>query len=496
MQIDDWIHKEPKHFEYFHRMMGYIMLSLVIVVYHYTEADTQYQIFVPFFLLFILLITPRLSRELIYRYSQRRKRNVFFMLDITVIAVILSAVHLNLVLSLLGLAALLYTAISNKISFLMVALATLIGIAIFYVCNIFIFGFGEYFASTNNELTVLGFLCLFTYFGVGNFYQSSRVHFISQQKKYYYDQMNRYMEFANQLSRYAPQQLWQSIMKGESEAKIEYKRKKLTVFFSDIQGFTELSETLIPDDLAYLLNDYLSHMTEIAKKYEATVDKFMGDAILVFFGDPHSQGVEQDAKSCMEMAIAMRQQMKLLRERWVKMGYPPLHIRMGISTGYCHVGNYGANHRMAYTIVGRDANLAARLQSAAEVDEILISEDTHNLIKNDYLCAPKAPIYLKGIKQPVCSWQVMEKYSSRKMDYQRWFDYEYKGFHLLLNLDEVQNFEYPELLHVLEKMTQRIQTQQQLTNAEGIVKLNIEDEVIQIEPAEVKENQSEKSNVM
>ncbi len=477
MQIDDWIHKEPKHFEYFHRMMGYIMLSLVIVVYHYTEADTQYQIFVPFFLLFILLITPRLSRELIYRYSQRRKRNVFFILDITVIAVILSAVHLNLVLSLLGLAALLYTAISNKISFLMVALATLIGIAIFYVCNIFIFGFGEYFASTNNELTVLGFLCLFTYFGVGNFYQSSRVHLISQQKKYYNDQMNRYMEFANQLSRYAPQQLWQSIMKGESEAKIEYKRKKLTVFFSDIQGFTELSETLIPDDLAYLLNDYLSHMTEIAKKYEATVDKFMGDAILVFFGDPHSQGVEQDAKSCMEMAIAMRQQMKLLRERWVKMGYPPLHIRMGISTGYCHVGNYGANHRMAYTIVGRDANLAARLQSAAEVDEILISEDTHNLIKNDYLCAPKAPIYLKGIKQPVRSWQVMEKYSSRKMDYQRWFDYEYKGFHLLLNLDEVQNFEYPELLHVLEKMTQRIQTQQQLTNAEGIVKLNIEDEV-------------------
>ncbi len=156
-------------------------------------------------------------------------------------------------------------------------------------------------------------------------------------------------------------------MKGESEAKIEYKRKKLTIFFSDIQGFTELSETLIPDDLAFLLNDYLSHMTEIAKQYEATVDKFMGDAILIFFGDPNSQGVEQDAKTCVDMAIAMRQQMKLLRERWVKMGYPPLHIRMGISTGYCHVGNYGAAHRMAYTIVGRDANLAARLQSAAEV---------------------------------------------------------------------------------------------------------------------------------
>lgn len=302
---------------------------------------------------------------------------------------------------------------------------------------------------------------------------------MTQKKDHYFEQMNRYMEFANQLSRYAPVQLWQSIMKGESEAKIEYKRKKLTIFFSDIQGFTELSETLIPDDLAFLLNDYLRHMTEIAKNYEATVDKFMGDAILIFFGDPNSEGVEQDAKNCMEMALAMRQQMKLLRERWIKMGYPPLHIRMGISTGYCHVGNYGATHRMAYTIVGRDANLAARLQSAAEVDEILISEDTHNLIKDDYLCAPKKPIFLKGIKAHVRTWQVMEKYASQKVEYQRWFDYEYKGFHLLLNLDEVQNFEYPELIHVLEKMIKRIETQQKMTNSQGIVKLKLEDEVIE-----------------
>lgn len=239
------------------------------------------------------------------------------------------------------------------------------------------------------------------YFGMGSAYQARRIRYTTAKKDHYYTQMNRYMEFANQLSRYAPLQLWQSIMKGESEAKIEYKRKKMTIFFSDIQGFTELSETLIPDDLAFLLNDYLSHMTEIAKQYEATVDKFMGDAILIFFGDPNTQGVEQDAKTCVEMAIAMRQQMKLLRERWVKMGYPPLHIRMGISTGYCHVGNYGAAHRMAYTIVGRDANLAARLQSAAEVDEILLSDDTYKLIKNDYLCAPKAPIFLKGIQGPV-----------------------------------------------------------------------------------------------
>lgn len=479
MSLDDWIRKEPRQFEYFHRLMGYLILSLLITVYYYTSPDTHYQLYVPIFLVLVLIITPRLSNWLLYRYNTKIKRAILFVMDMAVIAVILSAIHLNLVLNFLTIFVILYTTISNKISFLVLSLAGLIGIAIFYLCNIFIFGFGEYFEQTTGELTVLGFVCLLTYFGVGSLYQRSQIQYISNRKSYYYEQMNRYMEFANQLSRYAPVQLWQSIMKGESEAKIEYKRKKMTIFFSDIQGFTELSETLIPDDLAFLLNDYLSHMTEIAKQYEATVDKFMGDAILIFFGDPISQGVEQDAKTCLDMAIDMRQQMKLLRERWIKMGYPALHIRMGISTGYCHVGNYGAAHRMAYTIVGRDANLAARLQSAAAVDEILISDDTYSLIKNDYLCAPKSPIRLKGIQHLVNTWQVMEKYTSRKSDYQRWFDYEYKGFHLLLNLDEVQNYEYPELIGVLEKMIVRIQKQQNMTNSQGIVKLNLADEVIE-----------------
>lgn len=477
MQLDDWTHKEPKQFEYFHRLMGYIMLSLVMIVFHYTEPDTQYQIFLPFFFLAILLILPKLSYWLLYRYGKRIKRSVFFIIDVLVMAVLLSAVSLNLVLSLLGVVAMLYTAISNKVSFLMLSLASLIGVAVFYLCNILIFGFGDYFQPTSSEQTVLGFICLVTYFGVGNYYQAKYARYVVRKKNHYYQQMNRYMEFANQISRYAPVQLWQSIMNGESEAKIEYKRKKLTVFFSDIQGFTELSESLIPDDLAFLLNDYLSHMTEIARHYEATVDKFMGDAILIFFGDPHSDGVEKDAKTCLDMAIAMRQQMKILRERWMKMGYPPLHIRMGISTGYCHVGNYGANHRMAYTIVGRDVNLAARLQYAAAVDEILISEDTFALIKDDYLCVEKQALLLKGIKEPVRTWQVMEKYMSGKEGYQRWFDYEYKGFNLLLNLDEVQNYEYPKLVNVLENMIKRIQTQQHLTNDQGMVKLKLEDAV-------------------
>lgn len=467
----------PQHFSYFHRAIGYGMLSIILMVYHATMAETRYQIYLPIFLMVTVFLLPRLSTWLHYRFDQQLKRNLLFIIDVIIISICMSAVQLNLVLTFGMMLTLLYTALYSRITILTAILSANVSIAVFYLCNIYIFGFGEYFEPTSNELIIISFVFLMLYIGIGTIYQRKRLAKAYHKRNHYYTQMGRYMEFANQLSRYAPLQLWQSIMKGETEAKIEYKRKEMTIFFSDIQGFTELSENLIPDDLAFLLNDYLSHMTEIAKQYEGTVDKFMGDAILIFFGDPITQGVEEDARTCVEMAIAMRQQMKLLRERWVKMGYPPLHIRMGISTGYCHVGNYGASHRMAYTIVGRDANLAARLQSAAEVDEILLSDATYQLIRKDFLCVPKTPIFLKGIQAPVQTWQVVEKHVASQEEYQRWFDYEYKGFHLLLNLDEVQNYEYPQLVEVLEKMLKRIKTQQDLTNANGIVKLRLEDQV-------------------
>ncbi len=469
--------KEPKQFEIFQRFMGYLIIALVVVIYYFTSPLANYQIYVPVFIAFIFLISPKLSRWLEYRYGYKARKNIYFLIDVVVVSTALAAVHLSLVVTFVLFFALIYTAINNKISFMMGSLATLIAFVVFYTNIIFLFGFNGYFEQTSIELSVLSFVSLIMFVNIGNYYQSRRMKNVEKQKQTYFNEMNRYIELSNQLSRYAPLQLWQAIMRGDSEAKIEYKRKKITVFFSDIQGFTELSETLIPDDLAFVLNDYLSHMTEIAKQYGATIDKFMGDAILIFFGDPDSQGVERDAKNCMDMALAMRQQMTFLRERWVKMGYAPLHIRMGVSTGYCHVGNYGAVHRMAYTIVGRDANLAARLQYAADIDEILISEETFKLVKNDYLCAPKAPIELKGIQGKVRTWQVMEKYSAGKNENQQWFDYEYKGFHLVLNLEEVQNFEYTELVEVLEKMVQRIKIQQQLTNSQGVAKLNAEDEV-------------------
>lgn len=469
--------KGSKQFEIFQRTVGYLILALIMVVYCFTTPLAVNQIYVPLVLLLILLFSPRLSRWVQYNYNNDVRKNIFFIIDVVVMATVLAAVHLSLVVTFCLLFVVMYSVINNKISTIVVSLSSLVAIVVFYFNIIFFFGFNDYFEQTSAEVTVIAFMGLILFAGIGGYYSRDRIKRLEAQKKNYFTEMNRYIELSNQLSRYAPLQLWQAIMRGETEAKLEYKRKKITVFFSDIQGFTNMSETLIPDDLAFLLNDYLSQMTDIAKQYGATIDKFMGDAILIFFGDPDSQGIEQDAKNCLDMAIAMRQQMNFLRERWLKMGYPALHIRMGISTGYCHVGNYGAVHRMAYTIVGRDANLAARLQSNAAIDEILISQDTYDLVKNHYLCAPKEPIALKGIQGLVNTWQVMEKISATHTDYQQWFDYEYKGFHLLLNFEQVQNYEYSELVKILEKMIERIQLQQKLTDDTGIARLRSEDEI-------------------
>lgn len=453
------------------------MMSLIVGLYYYLTPTATNQFFVPALFFFILILTPRLSRWLRYRYDQQTRQYIFFLIDVALIATGLAAVQLSLVLTFLAVFMVVFIALNYKISFLLMSFASLVAILVFYFNIFFIFGYDGYFQQTPAELTVVAFVAIILFVNMAAYYQHYRIVELGKQRDHYYQQMSRYLELSNQLSRYAPLQLWHAIMRGDSEAKLEYKRKKMTVFFSDIQGFTELSENLIPDDLAFLLNDYLSEMTDIAKQYGGTVDKFMGDAILIFFGDPETQGVVKDAKGCVEMALAMRQRMKLMRERWQKMGYPALHIRMGISTGYCHVGNYGTTHRMAYTIVGRDANLAARLQSAADVDEILISEDTYKLVKDDFLCAPQAPIQLKGIQGAVKTWQVLERLSKDPEHYQQWFDYQYKGFHLVLNLEEVQNFEYNELLDVLEKMKERVEKQQELTTDVGSARLALADEV-------------------
>src|SRR6185295_102882 len=162
------------------------------------------------------------------------------------------------------------------------------------------------------------------------------------------------------------------------EVKIASRRKELTVFFSDIAGFTETTDRLESEDLTRLLNHYLTEMSQIALSYGATVDKYVGDAIVIFFGDPETRGVKEDALACVKMAIAMRQKMAELQDTWRDSGIAnPLRCRIGINTGFCTVGNFGSEDRMDYTIIGSGVNLASRLESASAPGEILLSYETY-----------------------------------------------------------------------------------------------------------------------
>ncbi len=156
--------------------------------------------------------------------------------------------------------------------------------------------------------------------------------------------------------------------------RVTAERKKLTIFFSDIVDFTATTERLQPEELTALLNEYLTEMSIIAHAHGATVDKFIGDAILAFFGDPQTLGPREDARACLRMAIAMQDRLTQLQKKWLEQGIEePLRVRMGINTGYCNVGNFGSDDRMDYTIIGAEANLAARLQSIAPPGRIVLS---------------------------------------------------------------------------------------------------------------------------
>ncbi|MDX1422191.1 MAG: SDR family NAD(P)-dependent oxidoreductase [Kiloniellales bacterium] len=218
----------------------------------------------------------------------------------------------------------------------------------------------------------------------------------------------RYVEdVSTRISRYLPQQLYQSIFSGNAGTGIEARRNYLTVFFSDIRDFSKQTERLEPEALAETLNAYFSAMTEIARLHGATIDKFIGDAILAFFGEPESEGRENDAVRCIEMAIEMQRRMVPLRSELAKYGlHKPLEIRIGINSGYCTVGNFGSYERMDYTIVGSPVNLASRLQGACSPNSILVSASTHALVSDRFSFLPRGLLALKGIADPVETFEI------------------------------------------------------------------------------------------
>src|SRR5215813_8875985 len=227
--------------------------------------------------------------------------------------------------------------------------------------------------------------------------------------------MNRELETANQflatlstkISRYLSPQIYKSIFSGEKDVTIHTERKKLTIFFSDIKDFTAATERLQPEQFTLLLNEYFTEMSNVALKHGGTIDKFVGDAILIFFGDPETKGDAEDAKSCLRMAAEMQHRLAELHVKWRNAGVEkPFRARIGVNTGFCNVGNFGSADRMDYTIQGAEVNLAARLQSIAEPGHIVISYETYALVRDILVAHPLPPITMKGISREVVPYAV------------------------------------------------------------------------------------------
>ena len=205
-----------------------------------------------------------------------------------------------------------------------------------------------------------------------------------------------------QLSKYIPPQIHDALFAGKYDTEIKTQRRKLTVFFSDIRNFTSTSENLQPEDLTKYLNEYFSEMTKLAIDHGATIDKYIGDAMMVFFGDPETKGEREDARACVEMALRMQERMGELREKWLNEGFAdPFEVRIGINTGYCNVGNFGSDQRLTYTIIGGEVNVAARLESAAEANGILMSYETYAHVQDMVEVEQKEAIKMKGINREI-----------------------------------------------------------------------------------------------
>ncbi|AGX87592.1 adenylate/guanylate cyclase domain-containing protein [Candidatus Symbiobacter mobilis] len=221
---------------------------------------------------------------------------------------------------------------------------------------------------------------------------------------------------ANELvSRFVAVQLSDQIRSGNHEVLTRHERRKLTLFFSDIEKFSETADAIEPEDLSRLLNDYLTEMTRIAHRFGATIDKFVGDAIMIFFGAPDATDDRDHALRAVRMAIEMQRSMHTLRQKWAALGIArTFHIRIGINTGLTSVGAFGSPQRLEYTAIGRHVNLAARIQAHCLPDKVLISQATWALVHHDIDCMLLDERQFRGHRDPVRVYEVLFSYDDKE----------------------------------------------------------------------------------
>jgi adenylate cyclase len=224
----------------------------------------------------------------------------------------------------------------------------------------------------------------------------------------YFIEIQSKQQLLETFGQYIPPQLVKELSRMPKGISLEGESKTLTVFFCDLQNFTSISEELNPKQLNKLLNEYFTAMTEILFKHGATIDKYIGDAIMAFWNAPTEQ--EQHAQRSVEAALEMTQSLQLLAEKFISHGWPRLGMGIGINTGRANVGNMGSKYRMTYTAIGDAVNLASRIESLTRTYRvpIIISEHTYKQIEG-ITCRELDQVRVRGkhqltrIYQPLCN---------------------------------------------------------------------------------------------
>lgn len=211
-------------------------------------------------------------------------------------------------------------------------------------------------------------------------------------------------EIRTVFGRYVNSEVVNELLSDPSKLSLGGTNKILTILFSDVRGFTTISEKLKPEEVVNLLNEYFTDMSKIILKYGGTVDKFIGDAIMAFFGAPIAH--IDDPQRAVRVAWEMQQKIKEINERHAGEVHGQLKMGIGINSGNAVVGNIGSHERMDYTAIGDDVNLAQRLEDMAEGNQILISESTYNLVKGIVEVKKLEPVKVKGRIQAVQIYQV------------------------------------------------------------------------------------------
>jgi adenylate cyclase len=212
-----------------------------------------------------------------------------------------------------------------------------------------------------------------------------------------------------ELKRFLPRQIADGLVAGQLAPNKGFERRKVTVLFSDMVGFTDLSDSLDPEELSDVLDEYLREMSAVLMAHGGTLDNYIGDGVMAVFGAPERIEEQDQAWSAVRAAIAMRDRARELAARIRGRGIPAdLRIRVGVNAGHCTVGVFGSDVLRAYKVVGFAVNVAARLQTEAAPGTILCGYRTYAHVRDRVQAVQREPLTIKGAARPVEAWEILD----------------------------------------------------------------------------------------